>query len=139
MGKLSSILKLKCPRCGKGDLYAHNLYLPISKKPFDMKKYCPECGLRYEKETGFFYGAMFVSYGLNVALFVACIIIHLLFFEHYGWWAFGIVYVLLTLLATAVIFRYSRSFWIGMYVKHNPNIVDQKNLDLIAQGDPNIA
>ena len=29
-----------------------------------MFVYCPECGLKYEREQGYFLGAMYISYGL---------------------------------------------------------------------------
>jgi hypothetical protein len=29
-----------------------------------MYAYCPECGLKYEREQGYFLGAMYISYGL---------------------------------------------------------------------------
>ena len=36
----------------------------------DVKKECDVCHLKYEREPGFYYGAMYVSYALGVALFV---------------------------------------------------------------------
>lgn len=138
MGKLSSALQEKCPRCGEGDLYIHKSYLPFSKKPFEMKKYCPSCGLKYEKELGYFYGSMFVSYALNIALFVACLLVYIfLFKENYGWAYFGVGYILLTLLLTGVIFRLSRSLWITVLTKYEPETKDVKNLEAL-QFEPNI-
>lgn len=32
---------------------------------------CPHCGLHYEIETGFFWGAMYINYGFTVATFIA--------------------------------------------------------------------
>lgn len=138
MGKLSSALQEKCPRCGEGDLYANKSYLPFSKKPFQMKKFCPSCGLKYEKELGYFYGSMFVSYALNIALFVACLLVYLFAFkESYGWSYFAGAYILLTLLLTGVIFRFSRSLWITMLTKYEPDAKDFKNLETL-QFEPNI-
>lgn len=129
MGKLSFIIKEKCPRCGEGDLFQHKQYLPISKKAFEMHKYCPNCGVKYEKEPGFFYGAMFVSYALNIALFVACLIVYLLFFQKYGWLALGIAYLVLAILSTAVLFRYSRAIWVNAYFKYDPTKKDKMNIE----------
>jgi hypothetical protein len=33
-----------------------------------MFVYCPECGLKYEREQGYFLGAMYISYGLALAI-----------------------------------------------------------------------
>ncbi len=138
MGKISPALKEKCPRCAQGDLYVYHQRLPFSKKPFQMKKYCPECGLKYEKELGYFYGSMFVSYALNVALFVVCLLVYLYVFKsHYGWEYFAVGYLLITFLLTGVIFRWSRSLWLAALTKYEPGVRDEKNLELI-KTEPNI-
>ncbi len=36
----------------------------------DMHENCPKCGLRYEVEKGFFWGAMYFSYAITVAIFI---------------------------------------------------------------------
>ncbi len=138
MGKFISAIKEECPRCAKGDLYVHNHHLPFSKKTFQMKKYCPECGLKYEKEIGFFYGSMFVSYALNIALFVIFLLIYLFIFKpYYGWTYFAVAYLLATFLLTGVIFRWSRALWLAALIKYEPGVKDEKNLHLLETG-PNI-
>ena len=138
MGKLGPAFKEKCPRCAKGDLFVSNHRLPFSGKPFRMKKYCPECGLKYEKEPGYFYGSMFVSYALNVALFVVCLLIYIYVFKkNYGWEYFAVAYLVATFLLTGVIFRWSRSLWLAALTRYEPGTVDTRNLQLI-QTEPNI-
>lgn len=68
--KLYSIRKMVCPRCQEGPFFLSHPY--NLRKAGDLHEHCPVCGLKYEKEVGFYYGAMYVSYGLGVALFVAC-------------------------------------------------------------------
>lgn len=78
-----------------------------------MHTNCPVCGLKYEQEPGFWWGAMYVSYALAVAAclptFVAC------------YWVFGLsfwnsffVIIALQLILVPVLFRLSRSIWINM-------------------------
>lgn len=125
MGKLGTILSQKCPRCEEGELFVNKSILPFSKKPFEMYKYCPNCGLKYEKEVGFFYGAMFVSYALNIAIFVTMLVGYLLFFkESYGWGYLAIAYLLVTLLCIGLIFRFSRAIWLAIF-----NPVDHAHKD----------
>ncbi len=38
---------------------------------FRMNPECPACGVRFEREPGYFLGAMYLSYGLGVALIAA--------------------------------------------------------------------
>ncbi len=35
-----------------------------------MNECCPSCGLKFEREEGYFLGAMYISYGLALALIV---------------------------------------------------------------------
>jgi hypothetical protein len=36
-----------------------------------MHDCCPACGLRFNREPGYFLGAMYISYGLGLAVIVA--------------------------------------------------------------------
>ena len=42
----------------------------ILNKPETLEKNVTCCDLKYSREPGFYFGAMFVSYALGVALFV---------------------------------------------------------------------
>jgi uncharacterized protein (DUF983 family) len=132
MGKIKFALTEKCPRCGEGELFTDKSYFPIGKKTYQMKKYCTHCGLKYEKELGYFYGSMYVSYALNIALFVTTLVIYILFFKHsYGWAHFGVAYVLLSFLLNGVMFRFARSLWVNALTKYEPEVKDFKNLELL--------
>ena len=50
-------LRLKCPRCGEGDLFA---------TMFRMKTDCSNCRFKFEREPGYFVGAMYINYGATV-------------------------------------------------------------------------
>ena len=54
-------LRLKCPRCGVG---------PLFLKPFRMYEECPNCALKFEREQGYFIGAMYINYAATVAIAV---------------------------------------------------------------------
>ena len=72
--KTMSILKLKCPRCGEADMFCNsNVYK--FKGFFDMPKECPNCKQDFEIEPGFYYGAMYVSYALTIAVTVAVFVV----------------------------------------------------------------
>lgn len=127
MASLKTVFTEKCPRCGEGDLFEHKKHFTFSGKSYQMKKHCPDCGLKYEKEVGFFYGAMFISYALNIALFLSSLLVYYLFFKSvWGWVHFAVVYFILTILATAYIFRLSRSMWISLLTKSEPDILHDK-------------
>jgi uncharacterized protein (DUF983 family) len=120
MGNLSGALNLKCPRCEKGELYeVKNPYKP--GKMFAMNTHCNKCGVKYEKEGGFFYGAMYISYAINIALFVTATVGWYLFINgHMDWRIYISTYVGITVLLVPVIFRYSRSIWLMIMIKYEP-------------------
>jgi uncharacterized protein (DUF983 family) len=66
--KFYSITRMKCPRCHEGEFFVSHPY--NLKRAGDLHENCSKCGLKYSKEPYFYYGAMFVAYGLGVALFV---------------------------------------------------------------------
>lgn len=75
-----------------------------------MNRACPVCGIAFEREAGYFLGAMYFSYAMAVAVATPLVVIGL-------WlgWSFPLIGaadgVLLVLLAP-VIFRYSRVLWL---------------------------
>ena len=124
MGKLSSAVQLKCPRCGKGELYDRTNLFSL-KGVFKMNKNCSNCGLKYEKEIGFFFGAMYVSYMINIGLFVTATVGYYMFFEDkLDWRLYIILYLLLTFLLLRWIYRMSRSIWLMFMVNYDPEKID---------------
>lgn len=88
-----------------------------------MYERCSHCGLKYEREPGFFYGAMYVSYALTVALWATLAVAVFTFYNMSPWLFLGIgVGVLLILLP--IIYRMSRAIWISIFVKYDPDIHD---------------
>ncbi|WP_394746876.1 DUF983 domain-containing protein [Spongiimicrobium salis] len=77
---IQKILNNKCPNCSKGHIYREkNIYFNFRKPR--MNKSCSCCGYTFEKEPGFFFGAMYVSYALGIAQAIAVYIIGTFFFE----------------------------------------------------------
>jgi uncharacterized protein (DUF983 family) len=68
-GLLSSIARMKCPNCRKGNMFLNKSILPLGEM-MKMPEQCPVCGQKMELEPGFYYGTGYVSYGLSVAIAV---------------------------------------------------------------------
>lgn len=62
-----AFINSKCPKCRKGNMFRNSMYGFKAQKMYDN---CPYCNLKFEREPGYFYVAMFVSYALNVAQMV---------------------------------------------------------------------
>jgi len=96
----------KCPRCHKGDMFNPARYRPFQKQK--MLDNCEVCQLHFEIESGFFWGAMYFSYALNVAESVTLsFIIYILTGSHSPWLYSGLI-IFFILLSTSFNFRYGR-------------------------------
>ncbi|GEO05255.1 hypothetical protein AAE02nite_29190 [Adhaeribacter aerolatus] len=103
---LKAILKCKCPRCHRGDMFTHSA---INLRKFDnMYEHCPVCKFRYEIELGFYWGAMYISYGFSVinVLIVGVSLFYLA--NDPPLWVYTTAITLVTVLLTTFLFRYAR-------------------------------
>jgi hypothetical protein len=115
--ELRRILKLvqgKCPNCEEEDIFnkSGNIFL---LRPPKMPKQCSSCSHIYELEPGYFFGAMYVSYGLSVAELVGTYIITQFFVEDIT--VIFIILCLTILLLSFFNFKYSRIIWMYMFTK----------------------
>ncbi len=117
--KLNSILTGSCPRCQNESMY-------VDKNPYHLKNVlkmnenCSSCGLKYQIEPSFFYGAMYVSYGLNVALGIGTFVITSVMLHKSLKFSF-ISIILAILFLTPPVLRWSRNIYINMFVSYNAN------------------
>ena len=114
-----SIFTGTCPVCQEESMY-------VNKNPYKLKdtlkmhEKCSNCGTKYKIEPSFFYGAMYVSYGVGVAFAVAAFIIAYYFFDASLLASFfTIVFTLIFLMP--VIMRLSRNIWINLFMKYDKN------------------
>ncbi len=66
--RFEAFTQQKCPRCRRGKMFTHRFY-HLSKFQ-EMHAHCPVCGVSFEPETGFYWGAMYISYAITVAISV---------------------------------------------------------------------
>ncbi|MFN9114800.1 MAG: DUF983 domain-containing protein [Bacteroidota bacterium] len=83
----------------------------------DMHESCSHCGLKYQLEPSFFYGAMYVSYAVNVALGIATFIISHYFLKFNLKVSFGVIVGTLLLLYPLVL-RWSRNIYINIFISY---------------------
>lgn len=123
--KLYSILLLKCPRCHSGKFLEANPYR-LSK--FNkVKQRCPKCQLKYSIEPSFYYGSMYVSYGVGIAVAVAIYVLTLIFKLDLG---VGEIFILISvglLLGMPWIGAVSKSIWANIFFKYDKSIADKVN------------
>src|SRR5687768_7518003 len=100
---LSRALRLRCPLCGQGKLF---------RGWFWMHEQCPQCGVKFEREPGFFLGSIYINYGLTV-LIVAIAYPALLFNKIVPETPLLIASLTFTVLFPLLVFPWARSLWLG--------------------------
>ena len=78
-----------------------------------MNPTCPGCGTRFERESGYFIGAMIASYFLGVFLALPTLLLAVFKFEQDMSLAILLSSIQLVLLQP-LLFRYSRILWIRL-------------------------
>ena len=121
--KLYSIFKGVCPKCHGESMY-------IEKNPYvlsqvlKMHEKCSLCNTKYRIEPSFFFGSMYVSYGVGIAFAVAAFVISFLFFGSTLLTAF--IAIVITLVAFGpIIMRWSRNIWINMFMDFDASKVKE--------------
>jgi uncharacterized protein (DUF983 family) len=103
-------IRLKCSRCGLGSLY---------EKPFRMRANCPSCGLKFEREQGYFVGAIYINYAATVAIavpgfFILDVFTNISINQQLAIWVpFAVIFPLL-------FFHHSRALWLVLDHLFNP-------------------
>ena len=114
-------IRLRCPACGRGRIF---------RGLFFTEESCPECGLKVQREPGFFLGSIYINYGLTalvIAIAYPILMLNELVAE--PWLMIGLV--TFTIVFPIFFFRYSRSLLLGwdQFADPRPTIEDQKKKD----------
>jgi len=108
---LSRALKRQCPRCGQ----------PAFSTWFHMKETCPGCGLRFEREPGYWVGAVTIN---TVVIFATFLIVFggsvLLTWPDVPWAGVLIVTLVVNLLVPVVLYPISKTIWSALELSWHP-------------------
>jgi len=120
LSEFKAALLCKCPKCRKGDMFANSMYSLRGQKSYTN---CPYCNFQFEIEPGYFYVAMFVSYGMNVAQMVTLAVgTYMLTGSESPWLYIGILLGVAFLLSPFN-YRYSRVillYWLTPNLHYDP-------------------
>jgi uncharacterized protein (DUF983 family) len=112
--KLYSVFKNKCPKCNEGDFF-------VTKGAYNfdfikMNSKCSHCGELFNKEVGFYYGAMYISYGVNIAIGMALFLLMVLILK-FELLTFLFSFAGLVVILFPWVMRISRLIYINIFVK----------------------
>ena len=97
----------RCPNCGNSTLFRKDSL-------FEVNKECTSCGLRFERDEGFYLGSMSINFGVTLVCFLTPIMI--LLYKGVIGTTLAIVLAAIGALGFPVLFyRSSRSWWLMQY------------------------
>lgn len=103
MNRAGALLRLRCPICRSGKIFSGQ---------FAMNQQCPQCRYVFEREPGYFLGAVVIGYTIPLFVVPAIAVLARLAAPWLSWeWAF-IVAAVFYLGLVPLVFRYSRAIWI---------------------------
>lgn len=121
---VSAILRQMCPRCRTGRIFRKSIFSGFPR----MQEQCPNCGLRFEREQGYFLGAMYISYGLAL---VTIVVLGLVLWASTQWslqkialWA-----ILLFLPLAPTLTLFSRVLWIYLDQAIDPEVENSRKIN----------
>ena len=108
-------LRLKCVRCGQTAMFTGL---------FRMHERCTHCGLKFEREPGYFLGSIYINYGMTAVLLTG------------GWITLRFGYgmesrrLLVGCVAFLVVFqifffRYARALWLALDCQFDATLFDE--------------
>jgi uncharacterized protein (DUF983 family) len=88
-----------------------------------MHKKCSHCGLQFEREPGFFFGSMYVSYILSVGIVLVAWGILYFFFDNPSLWTYILTVAGVSVIAYPINYRLSRILFIVLFagMKFDPD------------------
>ena len=113
---LTGILTMSCPKCREGKMFPKGTL--FTTRFMKMNDRCACCGQSFMPEPGYYFGAMFVSYGINAAFFIAVWIGMYLFMDDISLTAILIALVVVVFGLLPVTFRLSRVLWIYIFIRY---------------------
>jgi hypothetical protein len=128
--KLYSILFNKCPRCHESNFWKVPYFFEGFRKlwvaDFQMHDKCEVCGLKYELEPGFWWGAMYLAYAFSSGtLLITAGICRLGFNLDVN--TTMLVVLIVSLIGFTFNARLARIVWINIYVAYDKKYAKHKS------------
>jgi uncharacterized protein (DUF983 family) len=97
----------RCPNCGGRTLFKEG-------RLFEINDACPRCGLRIERDEGFFLGSMSLNYGVTIVCFLVPVLLLYLAGALSGTTA-AVLAGIGAVVVPILFYRSSRSWWLMNY------------------------
>lgn len=113
---LYSVFTGACPVCQEESMYVDANPYKISRL-FNMHERCSNCNTKYKIEPSFFFGAMYVSYGVGICFATPAFILSHWIFNLSLLTSFLVIVGVLFMLLPVII-RLSRNIWVNFFFSY---------------------
>ena len=127
---ISRGLANRCPNCGGKTLFKPG-------RLFELDESCRACGLKFEKDDGFYLGAMSLNYGITL-IGALTPVAFLWYFGAIGGRTAAILAVVLALFIPVALYRSSRSWQLMLYYFFFPQHLPANRRKLEGTEDENV-
>ena len=130
---IGSLLRNKCPRCRKGDIYKNKNPYRL-KKLYAMHGFCPVCGQKIQQRIGYWYIANYITYALSLAFSFITLVLYWMFIgitwrdnSIFHWF---IANCLLLLAVIPLLIRLGRTLYLYFTVRYDPGKQEPRDENL---------
>lgn len=115
----------RCPRCGARGVFASF---------FDLRERCPGCGLGFEREHGYWLGAMIINLAVTEGLFGIVFVGGMVVtWPDVPWTGLLVAALVLNAVVPVVFYPWSKTLWLAVDLCFNPPSVSEE-ADAVAAG-----
>ena len=112
MASLVSAVRKRCPNCGEKNIW---------KSFGQMKDACPDCRFRFEREEGYWTGAMIVAIAIPIVLLLLVFVLPMILtWPEVPWTTLLIAAFVVLGLSPIVLYPHSKTIWVWLDLTFNP-------------------
>jgi len=123
-------LSHRCPNCGARKLFKEGTL-------FELNFECPDCGLKIERDEGFFLGSMSLNYGVTILGFLVPVLVLFMVGVLSGF-AAAIIAGIGAICVPVIFYRSSRSWWLMSYYFFLPHHLPANRGEPVPGQDENL-
>jgi uncharacterized protein (DUF983 family) len=101
----------RCPRCGAKGVFANWAA---------MKEFCPTCGFKFEREPGYWVGALIINMAMALFVFLVTMVGGMaLFWPDVPWNALSAAVIGVMLVVPVAFYPWSKSIWMAIELSYH--------------------
>jgi uncharacterized protein (DUF983 family) len=107
---LARAMRRQCPVCGNGGIY---------KAWISIEEECPNCGYHFQRESGYFLGALAVNIVAS-EIIAMIILVAVLVWTDWNWWQVELLVLPIAFGLPFLLIPYARGLWMALDLRVQP-------------------